>query len=290
MTRKLYPAMVTPLADGGDSLDEAAFRPLIDLLLGNGADGLFVCGTTGEGMNLDLVERKRVVRAAADALEGRGDLLVHCGAQTTRDTVALAADAASLGVDGVAVIPPPYFPLDERELAGHLLATAKACAPTPFYIYCFTARSGYPVPVSVVERVRDEASNLAGLKVSESPWDKVRPYMALGLRVFIGNEPLIAPACEAGEIAGSVSALATVFPEATRALLDDPSHRRAETVQQLRAAISHQSLIATAKAVLARRGLPVRPDVRAPMCALTAAEAEAADRRAADLLGAAALR
>ena len=289
MTRKLYPAMVTPLADGGDSLDEAAFRPLVDLLLANGADGLFVCGTTGEGMNLDLDERKRVVRAAADALEGRGDLLVHCGAQTTRDTVALAADAASLGVDGVAVIPPPYFPLDERELAGHLLATARACAPTPFYIYCFTARSGYPVPVSVVERVRDEADNLAGLKVSESPWDKVRPYMDLGLRVFIGNEPLIAPACETGDIAGSVSALATVFPEATRALLDDPSQRRAETVQQLRAAISHQSLIATAKAVLARRGLPVRPAVRAPMWALTAAEAEAADRRAADLLGAAAL-
>src|SRR5437764_15038216 len=40
MTRKLYPAMVTPLADGGDSLDEAAFRPLIDLPLGHGADGL----------------------------------------------------------------------------------------------------------------------------------------------------------------------------------------------------------------------------------------------------------
>jgi dihydrodipicolinate synthase/N-acetylneuraminate lyase len=287
MTRKLYPAMLTPLTEGGDALDEAAFRPMVDFLLDRGCDGLFVCGTTGEGINLSLDERRQALRFTRDALEGRADLLVHCGAQNTRDTEALAADASELGVAGVAVIPPPYYPLDEPALTGHLVAAAEACAPTPFFIYCFAARSGYPVPTTVVERVRQRVSNLAGLKVSEARFEDVAPYLHMGLPVFIGNEPLIAEACAAGEVAGAVSALASVYPEAVRALLDEPTPERAASVKELRDAISHQAVPASAKALLGRRGVPIRPDVRRPLRALDPAQAEAAERRAAEPAGAA---
>ena len=74
---------------------------------------------------LSLEERKRVAVLFRAAL--RGTLVVHCGAQTTADTVALAGHAAEIGADGVAVIPPPYFPLDDSALAVHLLAAARAC-------------------------------------------------------------------------------------------------------------------------------------------------------------------
>ena len=288
MTRKLYPAMLTPLTDGGERLDEAAFGPMIGFLLERGADGLFIFGTTGEGINLDPEERLRALRLAREALDGRGDLLVHCGAQTTRETAALAADAAEVGVAGVAVIPPPYYPLTDRELEEHLVSAANACAPTPFYIYTLSDRSGYPVSVPVVERVRERAGNLAGLKVSETPFERVRPYLALGLPIYVGSEPLIAEAVAAAEIAGSVSALASVFPEATRALLDDPTPERAATVGELRAAISHQPLIPTAKAILRSRGVPINHDVRAPLLPLTPEQAEAARRRADEVLAAAA--
>jgi dihydrodipicolinate synthase/N-acetylneuraminate lyase len=260
---------------------------MIDFLLERGADGLFLCGTTGEGINLDLEERRRALRLAKEAIDGRGDLLVHCGTQNTRDAAALAADAASLGVAGVAIIPPPYYPLTDGELEDHLVAIANACAPAPFYIYAFTGRSGYPVPTTVVERVRERAVNLAGLKVSESPFDRVRPYLALGLPVYIGNEPLIAEAVAAGKVAGSVSALAAVFPEATRALLDDPTPARASAVNELRAAISQDPLIPTAKALLRERGVPINPDVRAPRRPLSPEQAEAARRRADEVLAAA---
>jgi dihydrodipicolinate synthase/N-acetylneuraminate lyase len=42
----------------------------------------------------------------------------------------------------VAVIAPPYFRLDERELFAHFRTAAEACAPLPFYVYEFAARSG----------------------------------------------------------------------------------------------------------------------------------------------------
>src|SRR4051812_12595657 len=55
----LLAATVTPLADDGEALDEAAVAPLADYLLGRGVDGLFCCGTTGEGVLLSVPERQR---------------------------------------------------------------------------------------------------------------------------------------------------------------------------------------------------------------------------------------
>jgi dihydrodipicolinate synthase/N-acetylneuraminate lyase len=280
--------MLTPLADGGDRLDATALGPMVDFLLERGADGVFVCGTTGEGVSLDPEERRLVARVTRDAMAGRGELLVHCGAQTTRLTAELAADAADAGADGVAVIPPPYYRLTDGELEEHLAAAAAACAPTPFYVYAFSDRSGYPVPPGVVERLRRRAPNLAGLKVSESPFERLRPYLGLNLRVFVGNEPLVAEAAAVADIAGSVSAVASVFPEAIRALLDDPTRERAAAVDALRAAMSRQPLIPTAKALLRGRGVPIGPDVRAPLRPVTLEEAEAAQARTEELLGAAA--
>ena len=168
----LIVAAATPLTTGGAALDEEAIWPMVRFLVERGADGVFACGTTGEGILLSTAERERAAVVFRAALRGR--LIVHCGAQTTAETSRLAAHAAEIGADAVAVIPPPYFPLDAAALTEHFVAAAGACAPLPFYIYAFAARSGYPVPIEVVERVRARAPNLAGLKVSESPFEKVR--------------------------------------------------------------------------------------------------------------------
>ncbi|HLA65109.1 MAG TPA: dihydrodipicolinate synthase family protein [Candidatus Saccharimonadales bacterium] len=270
----LIVAAVTPLTASGDAVDEVGIWPMVSFLMGHGADGIFACGTTGEGILLSHDERRRTAVVFRAAL--RGTLIVHCGAQTTAETAALAAHAAEIDADAVAVIPPPYFPLDTAALTAHLVAAAAACAPLPFYIYCFTARSGYPVPVEVIERVREAAPNLAGLKVSESPLDRVEPYLALGMPVFIGSEPLLPQAMERGAL-GAVSGLAAAFPEVVRAALDNPDAAAETTLGDLRAAMEAQPFIASVKHVLVARGVPVRPNMRAPMRALTAEEGAALD-------------
>jgi dihydrodipicolinate synthase/N-acetylneuraminate lyase len=276
----LIVAAATPLTAGGAALDDDAIWPMVSFLVERGADGIFACGTTGEGILLSGDERRRAAVVFRAAL--RGDLIVHCGAQTTGETVALAAHAAEIGADAVAVIPPPYFPLDAAALSAHLLAAAAACEPLPFYIYCFTARSGYPVPLEVIERVRHDASNLAGLKVSESPFERVAPYLELGLPVFVGSEPLI-PAAMARGARGAVSGLAAAFPEVVRAALDAPNAQAEATLGDLRAAMEAQPFIASVKQILARRGLPVRPDMRAPLRPLSADEAGRLDAALASL-------
>ena len=276
----LIVAAATPLARGGAVLDDEAVWPMVAFLVEHGADGVFACGTTGEGILLSIEERMRMAILFRAALRGR--LIVHCGAQNTADTAALAAHAAEIGADAVAVIPPPYFPLDADALATHLLAAAAACAPLPFYIYAFTARSGYPVPLEVIDRVRDGAPNLAGLKVSESPFEKVEPYLGLGLPVYVGSEPLI-PSTVARGAAGAVSGMAAAFPDVVRAALDTPDTAAENRLRALRDAMEAQPFIASVKHVLARRGVPINPDMRAPMRQLSADETSRLDAALASI-------
>src|ERR671939_577569 len=157
-------AALTPLADGGEALDEAAFEPYVDFLAAGGLDGLLALGTTGEGFLLPPEQRRRAAELFLEAAGDRLDVAVHCGAQSTADTVRLAAHAAEAGADAVAVIAPPYFRLDDAALAAHLEAAAAACAPTPFYLYEFERVSGYAIPLDEVRSAIEQFPLHAALK------------------------------------------------------------------------------------------------------------------------------
>lgn len=271
MSRRALAASVTPLRDGGSALDENAFAPLVEFLAAGGVDGLLALGTTGEGILLSRAERARAAELFLEAAPPGFEIFVHCGAQTTADTVALAAHAAEAGAGGVAVIGPPYFALDAEALVAHFAASAAACAPTPFYLYEFERVSGYAIPLEVVERLREAAPNLAGLKVSDTPFDRVRPYLVERLDVFVGAEALISDAIAAGA-AGAVSGLAAAFPERVAGVVHAPTAKAAAAVGALRAQIERFPRHAALKAVLRLRGVRVTEDVRAPLRGLTIAE------------------
>ena len=272
MIRGAFAAAVTPLRGGGAALDEAAFEPYVAFLAAGGVDGILACGTTGESLLLSIEERRRVAELFIEAGAGSLAVAVHCGAQTTADTAALASHAAERGAAAVAVIAPPFFALDEGALEAHFAAAAAACAPLPFYVYEFEARSGYAVPLAVIERLRERAPNLRGLKVSDKPWEKVAPYLLDGLDVFVGAESLVARGLAAGA-AGAVSGLAAAYPEVVAALVREPTGEHAAEAERLRAALDAGGCFqAAAKAVLGRRGVPVRPDVRPPLRRLTERE------------------
>jgi dihydrodipicolinate synthase/N-acetylneuraminate lyase len=270
MSPRAIAAALTPLRENGRALDEDAFGPYAEFLDAGGLDGMLALGTTGEGILLAVHERQRAVELYA---AGPLPVLAHCGAQTTADTVRLAAHAGEAGAAGVAVIGPPYFALDERALFAHFAAAARACAPLPFYVYEFEARAGYAVPVALIERLRKGTPNLRGLKVSDKPWEKLEPYLLAGLDVFVGAEALLVRGLERGA-AGAVSGLAAVYPDVVAALIRERTPERGAEAERLRAELERFPFHAAAKTVAARRGAEIRPDVRAPLRRLTDAELE----------------
>jgi dihydrodipicolinate synthase/N-acetylneuraminate lyase len=260
MLKGALAAAVTPLRDEGEALDEDAFAPYVEYLRAGGLDGILALGTTGEGILLSADERKRAAALFVHAAGDGFDVAVHCGAQTTAETVELVAHAAEIGADAVAVIGPPYYPLDEEALVRHFAAAAEACAPLPFYLYEFRARAGYSIPLAAIERVRELAPNVVGLKVSNQPFEDVEPYLIEGLDVFVGAESLVVRGLESGA-AGAVSGLAAVFPELVARLVRE----RAGEVGEVRAALERFPFQAAAKFCLGRLGAPVREDVRRPL-------------------------
>ena len=243
MLRGAIAAALTPLRDGGAALDEDAFGPYSEFL--GGLDGVLSLGTTGEGILLSQAERKRVTE------------------------LFLAA--------GLNVIAPPYFPRDDAALLAHFGAAARACAPTPFYVYEFARASGYAVPLDVLARLHELAPNLAGLKVSDAPWEAFAPYLVEGLDVFVGPEALIAQGMRASAV-GAVSALASAFPERVAGAVREPEGDEAAGLGELRAAVERFPRHAALKRIVARRGVPIREDVRAPLRGLTDAERRELDR------------
>jgi dihydrodipicolinate synthase/N-acetylneuraminate lyase len=280
MLKGALAASVTPLRESGDAVDEDAFGPLVDFYVDTGLDGLLALGTAGEGILLTVSERRLVADLFLQAADRRLQIAIQCGAQTTGDTVALAAHAAEVGADAVVVIGPPYFPLDEQAQYSHLLAAAIACAPLPFYVYEFAATSGYAIAPAVLERLRDAAPNLAGLKVSDTPFERFKRYLLPGLDVFVGPEALIQEGLAAGAV-GAVSALASAFPAEVGAVVREPTARGAARLGELRSFVERFPRQAALKRLLGRRGLPLREDVRAPLRGLTREERDALDAWAA---------
>lgn len=275
-------ASVTPMAKAGRSIDTGAIAGLASFLADGGVDGALVCGTTGEGILLDLAERRAVAEAFVASASAGFQVAIHAGAQTSHDTTELAAHAQRTGAAAVAVIAPPYFPLDDAELTRHLVDAANAADPLPFYVYEFAGRSGYAISPTVAICVRDSAPNVVGMKVSDTPFDAVEPYLELGLDVFVGSEPLALQGLAAGAV-GAVSGLAAAFPEIVAALVHDRSDTAHRQVCDLRDELSGMPFHAALKELLVMRDVLLTPDVRPPLRGLDEEERARVRRLAHDL-------
>ena len=241
-----------------------------------GLDGILALGTAGEGILLRVEERRRAADLFLQASDRRLQVAVHCGAQTTADTVTLAAHAAEVGADAVVVIGPPYFKLDEKAQYAHFFAAATACAPVPFYVYEFAATTGYAIAPAVLERLRDDAPNVVGLKVSDTPFEAFEKYLLPGFDIFVGPEALIADGMAHGALRRGFGARVSA-PARGRGRRAEPTPEGAARLGELRSFVERFPRQAALKRLLALQGVPVREDVRAPLRALTADERDELD-------------
>src|SRR3954453_23034856 len=104
--RGSFTALVTPFKNG--SLDESAFRALVDWQIAEGTSGLVPVGTTGESPTLSHDEHKRVVRWCVEQAGGRVPVVAGAGSNSTKEAVELAQHAETSGADAVLIVTPYY--------------------------------------------------------------------------------------------------------------------------------------------------------------------------------------
>jgi 4-hydroxy-tetrahydrodipicolinate synthase len=158
--RGSFTALVTPFSNG--SLDEGAFRGLVEWQIAEGTNGLVPVGTTGESPTLSHDEHKRVVEWCIETARGRVPVIAGAGSNSTKEAIELAQHAEKSGADAVLVVTPYYNKPTQEGLYQHFKAINDAIG-IPIIIYNIPARSVIDMSVDTMRRLF-ELRNIAGVK------------------------------------------------------------------------------------------------------------------------------
>jgi 4-hydroxy-tetrahydrodipicolinate synthase len=158
--RGSFTALITPFKNG--SLDEKAFRGLVDWQIAEGTHGLVPVGTTGESPTLSHDEHNQVVEWCIDQAKGRVPIIAGAGSNSTKEAIALASHAEQAGADAVLVVTPYYNKPTQEGMYQHFKAINDAIG-IPIIIYNIPARSVIDMSVETMKRLF-ELKNIAGVK------------------------------------------------------------------------------------------------------------------------------
>ena len=89
--RGSFTALVTPFKNG--SVDEKAFRDIVEWQIAEGTNGLVPVGTTGESPTLSHDEHKQVVEWCIDQADGRVPVIAGSGSNSTAEAIELSRHA-----------------------------------------------------------------------------------------------------------------------------------------------------------------------------------------------------
>src|SRR6187397_2135384 len=158
--RGSFTALVTPFKNG--SLDEAAFRSLVNWQIAEGTHGLVPVGTTGESPTVSHDEHKRVVEWCVDEARGRVPVIAGAGSNSTKEAIELAQHAEKAGASAVLVVTPYYNKPTQEGMYQHFKAINDAIG-IPIIIYNIPPRSVIDMSVDTMKRLW-ELKNIAGVK------------------------------------------------------------------------------------------------------------------------------
>jgi len=202
--------------DGG--VDENGIEALVDFYIATGVQGFFALGTHGQGMVMEIDERKKVAERIIRRVRGRVPVVLHVGTANTFSSIELARHAASLGVDAIALVPPYYYPHNDYEVFAHYKAVARAVPGVPLFIYDNTETTRVHITPAKVLKIQEEissASPLCGIKVSFLPFDGLLEYLfklPSSIGVFPGSIFSLHPAYSLGA-RGAIHPPSSPFPE-----------------------------------------------------------------------------
>lgn len=198
--------MLTPVDDAGNpALENVA--ALVDLLIGQGLDGLYILGSTGQGVLFTEAQRKSVTEQVMQVNAGRVPVMVQVGSMTTDESVRLATHAAEVGAAAVSSVGPIYFSGNTTAALEHYRQIATA-TDLPFFPYQLGNNTMGDIPDFITRLL--EFPNVAGMKLTTGQLMEISTiHLQAGdrLRLFSGADELF---CQAS-LCGTVGAIGTFY-------------------------------------------------------------------------------
>lgn len=208
----VFPAVTTQF-NADESLNIPATQKLVDRLIQGGVHGFIMLGTVGENCSLRPEEKRKVLSAAKEVVNGRVPVLSGVAEFTTAEAAQYAKDAARIGIDGLMALPGMVYKSDTRETLQHFRTIARA-SDLPIMIYNNPPVYGVDVRPETFAELSSEQTIVAIKESSDDPRRITDLHNLYGDRfvLFCGVDDLLLESCALG-IEGWVSGLTDVFPE-----------------------------------------------------------------------------
>ena len=211
----VIPAMLTPFTEDGKLVDLQRACDIAAHLAEQGVHGIFVGGTTGEGLLMSIDERKSLLEAILSTVGDKVKVVAHTGCLDTPHTIALTEHAAHAGAHSAAVVAPGFYRYDEAALKAHFRAVASATPDFPVLLYNLPGASKNPLSAGLVIELAETVDNIVGIKDSGGRMQLLNAILARrpeGFVVINGVDEYTLQALATGAD-GSVASTANVVPE-----------------------------------------------------------------------------
>ena len=204
-------ALITPMLDDG-AVDYAALRRLIDWHIQEGTDCICVVGTTGESPTVTVDEHCEIIRVSVQQAAGRVPIMAGCGANSTKEAIALSEFAKSVGANCQLQVVPYYNRPTQEGLFQHFSAIARA-VDLPMVLYNVPGRTVADMAHDTVLRLA-KVPGIVGIKeatgnIERAQWlIKEAPE---GFSIYSGDDPTAVALMLCGGH-GNVSVTANIAP------------------------------------------------------------------------------
>lgn len=204
----ILPALVTPL-DGEGKLNTKSYELLLERVYGAGCHGVYVCGQTGEGLQLPPGVRERAVEVAVANTPASGIVVAHIGASNTADALQLARHASAAGVHAISSLPPTSNYSFQEALRYYQAISSASSAPLLVYYF-----PGHSTAIQTTEELLKlcELPNVIGLKYTSFDLYRLSLLQRAGYTVFNGHDEVLAAGLLMGAH-GGIGSFYNLVPE-----------------------------------------------------------------------------
>jgi 4-hydroxy-tetrahydrodipicolinate synthase len=160
-----------------------------------------------------------VIRLAVEEMKDECTIVAGVGSNDTRHAIHLTERATEIGPDALLHVNPYYNRPSRRGIVRHFEEVCRA-TDLPIVLYNIPQRTGSDMPNDLLAELAQLENIVAVKQANPANLAKVD-----GLRIYAGNDDLLADVLDLGE-AGGILVASHLFGEEMHRMVDEPEHRR----------------------------------------------------------------